>query len=134
MEFITGDYISKVWILEVNDSVLTIVSVLREKSKMWEITITWDKPSMPTQRIDCVTPINKLILPANFEEEHITAHVEGVVRSFEAFPSCSRVAVIDICSDDPQVFIDKFLEVAQQNERLSCSFISRDLPPLKGIT
>lgn len=131
MEFVTGDYISKVWIFTVNESALTVVSVFRRLLFAWEVTMTWDKPPSPGSKIYCDTTINRLILPHTFTEQQINEHVESVVCNYELHGSCKRVADIEVYSDDPQVFIDKFFEVAQQSERISCSFIRRDLPPTK---
>lgn len=128
MELSNGDYVSKLWLNEGPDAAWTIIAVLRVLTACWEITLTSDPIPEPGAIVRCATPINRVVLPSKFPEAQVCSYIESIISGYEKVGKCNRVATIDVHSADPQVFINKFYEVAQQNERISCSFCCKEIP------
>jgi hypothetical protein len=127
MELSNGDYVSKLWLNEGPGVAWTVVVIQRKLTSNWEIGITSDPIPEPGATIKCKTPLNYIILPSKFSENLVNAYIESIVSDYEKIGKCRIVATVEVHSADPQVFIDKFYEVAQQNDKISCSFYCKEM-------
>jgi hypothetical protein len=130
MELVAGDYISKIWLCESAKGAWTITTIFRYTTNCWDVTLTWDIIPSPGASVTCNTPIYKISLPATFSEDQIWQQVEMIIQGYELLGISKRIAEISVQSSDPKVFIDRFWEIAQNNDKISCSFVYRDTPPI----
>lgn len=129
MEILSGDYVSCLWLCESPDAGWTICAIKRKALDCWYVTLTWDEHT-ETGITKCQTPVTNIVLPHSYSEPQIIAQVEWMIDGYVNAGICRRIATIPVHSAEHQVFIDKFFEVAQTNDRIGCTFLKRDLPSL----
>lgn len=131
MHFIQGDYISCVWIYEARDAIWTVLLVWRVLSEDWEVSVTWDPFDPATDQARCSEPFHTAKLPGYLLEDELLQHIDANVRAFEIQGVSNLIALLEVHSDNPNILIQKFEDLAMRDSRIGCSFVVREIPELE---
>ena len=128
MFFYKGDYVSHVWCSDVPEA-LWSVWLVRPSGLFadWELRLTWDDrtlfslPAFATR----VHTVNLGMAP----ESVLLLRVEVLIAALEFSQRSSRLALIEVRSDDPTEIVDKLFIAAQKDARIGFKIAVQDPAP-----